>query len=174
MPALAYDWVTSPINGHRYTLVDCISWEDAEAQAVTLGGHLATVRSYVENNWIFQFAYDNKATCYRLWLGISKPTGASGPAPGHGWSWVSGEPVTFTNWISWMNPSSWENNHGYVFIRFWDVRDEQITYWGPCDDESYVGNPTWTTGIIEVVPEPTSLLVLISGINALGFLKRRR
>lgn len=176
LPAFAYDWVTNPANGHRYTLVDCSSWTDAENQAVAMGGHLATVRSLAENNWIFQYAFDNKDTCYRLWLGITKPMGSSGPPPGYGWSWVSDEPVSFTYWVDWMDPTGWENNHGYMFVRFWDVRDEKITYWGPCDDESYPGNPTWTTGVIEVVPvpEPSSLLTLCGGVAGIIAFRRRR
>ncbi len=88
-PAVAYDWVTSPVNGHRYTLVDSPSWTGAEAQAVAFGGHLATIRNDAENDWIHQFALDNKADCYRLWIGIHITQGESGPAPGYGWVCVS-------------------------------------------------------------------------------------
>jgi len=53
--AVQIDWVQSPINGHWYG-VDYTprSWTDSEALAVSLGGHLATIRSQAEQDWIEQ------------------------------------------------------------------------------------------------------------------------
>ena len=35
-----------------YTIVDGPTWTQAEANAVKLGGHLATINDASENNWI--------------------------------------------------------------------------------------------------------------------------
>lgn len=169
-PALAYDWATCPLNGHRYILVDSESWLGAKAQAVALGGHLATIRSNAENDWIRQFAFDTKASCYRLWIGANKPLGSQQ------WLWSSGEQMIYTNWVSWMNPSDWENQAAYMFVRYWDVQDEEIARWGPENYGGIPGNPVYTTGIVEVgsIPESSSLLVLGTGmLGLIGWRKAR-
>jgi len=76
-PALQVDWFRSPINGLWYG-VDYTprSWTDSEALAVSLGGHLATIRSQAEQDWIEQkFGAGN-------------------------FIWSSGAPVTFSNWAA--------------------------------------------------------------------------
>lgn len=179
LPGFAYNWAVNPANGHKYVLVDAESWTGAEAQAVVLGGHLATINDNAENSWVYQFALDNKADCYRLWIGIHINQWASGPAPGYGWQWVSGEPVLYTNWnnLGWFNPADpyWsnENRGGYMFVRFWDVTDEQLTHWGPEVEGGIPGNPVYKTGIVEVVPEPSSFLALCGGIGFIVFRRRQ-
>lgn len=175
VPAMAYDWVTSPINGHKYTLVDCSSWTDAENQAVALGGNLATVRNEAENDWIYHFALDEKSDCCRLWIGLCRPVGSSGPAPGYGWTWISGEPVTFTKWASWMDPSHIyvPGDHGLMFIRYYNHNaDEELSSWAP--ERSYGAQYVMTTGVVEVVPEPSSFLVVGVLLPPVLFAFRRR
>ena len=84
-PALSY--VTSPINGNRYALTPPMTWTDAEAFAVLEGGHLATVRSQVEHNWIWQTLGPNY-----LHIGLNDM------AVEGQWEWISGAPSTYTNW----------------------------------------------------------------------------
>jgi len=171
-------WEISPINGHSYTLVDSPSWTDAESQATALGGHLATIRSNAENDWVYQFALANKASCYRLWIGANKPTDASGSAPNYGWTWSSEETMTYTNWVTWFDPSGCENQAAYMFVRYWDVTDEEVTRWGPENFGGIPGNPVYTTGIVEVttdtIPEPATALAFGAGLVGLLLLRRRR
>lgn len=177
LPVFAYDWVTSPANGHRYILVDAESWTGAESQAVALGGHLATIRNDAENDWIYQFALANKADCYRLWIGIhiNSPNES-----GLGWEWVSNEQVSYTYWnnLGWFDPDypGWSNHNrgGFMWVRYWDVQDEQLKHWGPEVEEGLPGNPVYKTGIVEVVPEPSSLLALSSLIAPLVLMRRKR
>lgn len=178
VPASAYDWAVSPINGHRYILVDCSSWSNAEGQAIALGGHLATIRSEAENDWVYQFALDSKADCYRLWLGLCQSTDPPGPAPGYAWSWISGEPVTFTKWASWDDPARvWvPNDHGFMFTSYYNhnYADEELTFWAPERDTG--AQYVMTTGIVEVIPipEPSSIFSLIAGLATLTTLKWRK
>lgn len=64
------------------------TWRDAEDQAVALGGHLVTVRNQGENQRILDlFGTDS------FWIGLYKNASNQ-------WVWISGEPVTYTNWFS--------------------------------------------------------------------------
>ena len=67
-------------------------WADAEAEAVALGGHLATVRNDAENTWLY--------TTFGNYGGISRTFYIGFTDQGHEgtWVWVSGEPVTYLHW----------------------------------------------------------------------------
>lgn len=179
LPALAYDWVTSPINGHRYTLIDSDWWWEAEAQAVAMGGHLATIRNEAENQWIYDFALANKADCYRVWIGINAVRLATGPAPAYGYQWTSGELVTFTKWFTYNGlPEDYWRNYdvgGFMYIRYWSTSgDEKVEWWRAENEYSMRDNPVYQTGIVEVVPEPSSLVALSALLVPLLALRRRR
>lgn len=70
-----------------------------------------------------------------------------------------------------MNPGDpvWSNHNrgGYMFVRYFDVTDEQLTAWGPELEEGLPGHPTFTTGIVEIVPEPSSILALTGLLTCL-------
>src|ERR1035438_1662362 len=42
----------NPANGHVYYLLSSSDWPSSENAAIGLGGHLATIRSLAENNWV--------------------------------------------------------------------------------------------------------------------------
>jgi FG-GAP repeat/Lectin C-type domain len=81
-------WTLSPLNGNWYSPLDPLTWTDAEAQAQSWGGHLATVRSQAENDWL----RDNFATTDTIWIGYTDQV-AEGT-----FEWSSGEPVVYENW----------------------------------------------------------------------------
>ena len=91
-PALQVDWFQSPINGHWYG-VDYTprTWTDSEALAVSLGGHLATIRSQDEQDWIAQ-EFGPYNLDQGLWIGFNDA------AVEGTFVWSSGEPVTYDNW----------------------------------------------------------------------------
>ena len=71
LPALAtglsaQQWYQSPANGHVYTLTPEMTWHEAEAFAVELGGNLATVRSQFEHDWLLSI-FGNQ----ELWIGLN-------------------------------------------------------------------------------------------------------
>src|ERR1035438_3846734 len=88
-------------NGHFYDVISVsgtISWEDANAAALAVGGYLATITSQAEND--FAFLLVNNAT---YWHGSSGPWlgGYQSPAtnqPDANWHWVTGEAWNYTNW----------------------------------------------------------------------------
>jgi hypothetical protein len=85
--ALNVVWVQSPVSGRFHTALPPMTWDEAEAIAVSYGGHLATLRSQEENDWIASiFGHD------RAWIGLNDL------AVEGSFEWSSGEPVTFANW----------------------------------------------------------------------------
>ena len=86
----------NPANGHAYYLVGPSSWDDAEAVAQTMGGHLATVNDAAEDAWLWQTFGHNDAGNI-LWIGLTDADAYSPEGEGH-FVWTSGDPVTYTNW----------------------------------------------------------------------------
>lgn len=80
----------NPANGHHYYLLSPATWNDAEAFAVSLGGHLVTINDAVENSWIMNNFIQGHPT-RNPWTGLND-VGTPGV-----WHWVSGEPVTYIN-----------------------------------------------------------------------------
>lgn len=107
------------------------TWEEyevAEKIAEDVGGYLATLTSEDENAFVFELVrYDR-----RFWKGHStrSDTTTFGPTfglfqidgarePDGGWQWVTGEPMTFTNWLP-GSPINANGNSSYgAFI--WDI-----------------------------------------------------
>ena len=83
-------------NGHRYQFVPTLlKWTDAEANAKSMGGHLATLTTQEEHDWVWQTfspwlastgASKGRTRCW--WIG-GKIT------PGGEWQWVTSEPFEF-------------------------------------------------------------------------------
>ncbi|MDP1586191.1 MAG: lectin-like protein, partial [Prosthecobacter sp.] len=79
--------------GHRYRhLPDILSWTAAKAKAESMGGHLATITSKEENDWIKQNFITGLPAGTGVWLGATHDG-----VPGH-WRWVTGEPFDFKGW----------------------------------------------------------------------------
>jgi hypothetical protein len=72
--------------GHFYSVMDdWVSWPDAVASCDQSGGHLVTINSEEENQFVYNLEPDT-------WLG------ASDAAQEGVWAWVTGEPFSYTNW----------------------------------------------------------------------------
>ncbi len=94
--------VLNPANGHYYAKINVqgISWFAADAAASSMshqgfGGHLATITDALENQWIFS----NLPYGINHWLGgFQDHASPSYSEPSGGWTWVTGEPWSYTNW----------------------------------------------------------------------------
>src|ERR1041385_4354014 len=84
--------IVNPTNGHTYILLNTATWTASEAEAVSLGGHLATIRNRGEQDWVFQTfgRYDGRARL--LWIDFNDK------AIEGRFVWTSGEAVSFTFW----------------------------------------------------------------------------
>ena len=121
-----------------YTFVPGPSWDEAEAQAVALGGHLVTVNDAAEDAFLNSWAGEG------YWIGLTDRNGEGN------WEWVSGEPVTYTNWLNGE-----PNNNG--------GRQNYAWYWwgmgGKWDDHIQEGRWPWVPvevigGIAEIRADP--------------------
>ena len=86
--------ITNAANNHVYYLLTVKTWQNAELEAVSLGGHLATIRNTNEH----QFVYTNFAslggTNRILWIGLTD-LAVKGT-----YQWISGEESTYRNWAA--------------------------------------------------------------------------
>jgi hypothetical protein len=98
-------WIDNPVTGHRYGVgLTPTTWADGQALAVAHGGNLATIRSASEQAWIeANFAAYNTGS--GLWIGFN-----DAQIEGQ-WVWVSGEPVTYTNWLPGEPNNAGGNEH---------------------------------------------------------------
>ena len=81
-------------NGHSYYIYSKVAdtWEDAQAYCEARGGHLAVITDAAENKALYDYKVkQGYGTAY---------FGFSDAAKEGTWTWVTGEPVTYTNWYT--------------------------------------------------------------------------
>ena len=80
-------------NGHFYLLTHkALNWDEAEAEAVSFGGHLASVNSQAEQDFLVNNFLSGANQNRTLWIGLTDQ------ATEGVFVWTSGEPLTFTDW----------------------------------------------------------------------------
>jgi gliding motility-associated-like protein len=89
------------LGGHTYfRSTTPLTWTAANTQANTLGGHLVTITTAAENTYLQSFS--------NHWIGLTDQT-TEGV-----YSWVTGETLTFTNWLTGEPNNS--SNEDYIAI----------------------------------------------------------
>ena len=122
-------WQQNPVNGYWYRLSELTgTWSEVESEALATGGHLATIRSAEENEWILN-TFDPASV--NFWIGLRQQEGS--PEPSGGWEWVSGEPLMFTNWGS-GEPN--DNNGNEDFCEFKGIRSSFPGRWNDQSGEN--------------------------------------
>jgi len=117
-----------------YKLTNSATWTNAQAAAQSMGGNLVTVNDAAEN----QFLVDAFGGSELLWIGFND-------AEEEGvWEWVSGEPVTYTNWKAGQ-PDNW-NNEDYAHIY-------ENGQWNDLPNTGWQG---YIRGIVEIVKNPAT------------------
>jgi len=175
-----YEWYTYPANGHRYALtLNHSNWADAEAEAVSVGGHLVTVNDQAECDWLvdtdsnpfgLQYSRDHYGEWYYnlVWIGLAYIEGDK--TQPSSWQWQNGEPIVF-----------WNPSPEAFLPKFIDGTHMYMN--GSAPGRTYTGQwafhsredlipEYYLRGIIEVVPEPTTISLL--AIGALALIRKRR
>lgn len=117
------DTRVNPANGHTYHLLLGGSWTAAEATAISLGGHLATVNDALENDWIRTQWQNYNNTPTDLWIGFNDA------AIEGTFVWADGSTSTYTNWDA-GEPNNALNGEDYTNIR----RDNATGNWNDLQD----------------------------------------
>ena len=187
VPAGAIQWTSGPgANGHFYFLTPTTSsWVTSEAEAVTLGGHLASITSAAEESFLItNFLVDSSSVATKpLWIGLTDAT--SGLGSKNYSTWTTGEAVTYTDWNDPTEPNNLNGSEDYVALN-WHYSFGETGVKGTWDDlplngstANYGGNNARALGpyygIVEVVPEPaTNALLGVGMVLGLGSLWRRK
>jgi hypothetical protein len=89
-----------PLNGHRYQLVPgYVSWKEASNNAKSMGGHLVSITSEEENQWLWRtFSVHFPSVAVRNISSRGWWTGGTQRDEGQPWTWDTGEPFDFTRW----------------------------------------------------------------------------
>ncbi len=109
--------LTNPDNGHTYQRFDTLlTWSQAKDSCASQNGHLATITSQAENDWV----QDNFLAAAGIYSGNSKGfwLGGSDAEVEGQWTWITGEVWNFVSW-STGNP----NNGGgseQNYLCMWD------------------------------------------------------
>jgi len=158
----------NPANGHIYHLLAYSTWMAAESEAMTLGGHLTTINDAAENQWVYDTfiplarAHDpGLQGSVQLWIGLTDA------ALEGTFTWASGEPVLFTNWDVYQ-PNSRGGIQDYVHMRGPVAESpafQRPGFWNDFSDTARTEDPrSGYFGVVEIVPEPSSLALLACGV----------
>jgi hypothetical protein len=140
--------------GHEYALTPTAgTWLETQQAAQTCGGSLVTINDAAENDWL-NMTFPNQP----LWIGFYQPPGSEEPAGD--WQWISGEPVTYTNWHEGQ-PNELLPGDDYALMNS-DANDGRW-FDGSWQDVPLAGWPGPHYGIMEVVPEPATVFLSMFG-----------
>ena len=98
-------------NGNWYWVAPATvaTWTNARDAAVILGGHLVTLTSSAENDFVMSITNAG----VRHAIGLFQPEGS--PEPAGGWRWVTNEPLNYQNW--WNYEPNNQDGEGFAELR---------------------------------------------------------
>ncbi|MFC1764153.1 M56 family metallopeptidase [Planctomycetota bacterium] len=117
--SIASSPILNPGNGHYYQCIDArVNWHTAKQLAAAstyqeLQGHLATVTSAEENQWIFD-NLGGRSRLRRHWIGGLLEDGQ--------WQWITGEAFAYTHWTP-HEPNGEPHEDGLEYDD-----DDQVSY----------------------------------------------
>ena len=131
--------LTNPDSGHLYYLLEASDWVTAEQVATGLGGCLATVSTWAENDWLVTSFGSYPSGENYLMIGLHD-LNVEGT-----FEWLSGEPVSFTHWAPGQ-PDDFNGSQDYGMISCVGGSDTWHDY-----DGNYYSS---VHGVVEISFEP--------------------
>ncbi len=156
-------------NGYAYYLLGTNTWTGSEAWATNLGGHLVTIRNAAEQNWVYDTFSAYGGIGHNLWIGLYDTNLDANCSPytdschSNNFGWVSGEPVTYTDWSPGppSEPNNCNGSEYYTFIWGWGVGGGAGNA-GDWNDEDNAAEDCSDTSIIY----PTYGVVEVTNLNS--------
>jgi hypothetical protein len=134
--------IVNPSNGNSYYLLENgPNWIDAEAAAVALGGHLASMDDFDENFWVVNNVLRFDGNDRRAWIGYTDQDSEGT------FVWSNGSTATYTNWNA-GEPNNANGTEHYT----------EILGNGTWNDLPLVGAATGNFAIVEVPGASTACL----------------
>ncbi|MCO5799245.1 MAG: hypothetical protein HEQ29_21695 [Dolichospermum sp. LBC05a] len=134
-------------NGSQYTLTSYGTWQEAQAQAQSLGGNLVTINNQAEQDWLVSTFGGNE----QLWIGLTDEV-----IEGQ-FKWTSGETSTYTNWYGGQPDNGGPNGEDYVVLNYGSA--------GKWND--YPNNLSYFRGIVEI-KQPVTPITGTDGDDSLN------
>ena len=156
--------ITNPANQHMYYLLTPNTWTNSETEALTLGGHLVTINDAAENDFVFNTFTAILGSDAGLWIGLNDE------AVEGAFVWSSGEPLTYTNWGGTEPNNYGGEDYAHMFSQS-DPRADGS--WNDALDLAVAFGKVMY-GVVEVVPEPTTLALAGLGLLGIACVRRRR
>jgi|GEM_PF-2237761 len=93
------------LNNHLYyRSKTATNWQNAKASCEANGGHLVTINSLEENNFVFSHNASNIN-----WIGLTDAT-AEGV-----WRWITAEPICYSNWMNGEPNNNGNEDFGHMY-----------------------------------------------------------
>lgn len=102
-------------NDSTYHIIESANWYESEQAAQSLGGHLVTINTQDENDFIYDlwglYGTSEIITKNHLWIGLSDEYSEGD------FTWSSGESFSFSNFKPGEPNGSTRENHVYMWTR---------------------------------------------------------
>ncbi|MDJ0903037.1 MAG: PQQ-dependent sugar dehydrogenase [Xenococcus sp. MO_188.B8] len=144
-------------NGNRYLFTSPgLTWQEAQAEATSLGGDLVTINDEAEEKWL----RENFSETEQLWIGLN-----DAETEGQ-FQWSSGQPVTYTNWAP-GEPNDFDGIQDFAIMNLgsageWDDQSGESLFRGIIEIGD--SNPTSSGGGSRFGEEPIRQTV-ITGLD---------
>ena len=137
-----------------YVIVQGPTWEEAEANAVKLGGHLVTINDAAENQWLVDQYYGSTKLSESLetpsiWIGLNDLAIESS------WVWSSGEILLYSNWAPGEPDGTnyYKAGEEYAELVLFDSYNRDPGQWGDNANNSILNK----YGIAEIKLAPNNI-----------------
>jgi len=144
-----------------YYIIESADWYDSELAAQALGGHLVTINSQAENDFLYGYwGLDGESTTFNrnhLWIGLSDEASEGE------FVWSSGEVFDYSNFKIGEPNGSTRENHVYMW-----TRGESVGTWN--DIPGYLGAAyqDGIYGIVEIKNNLSNGSNLVSDVSLPG------